>query len=97
MNDGALNELVLHHKASNTLINADFIYKAAEFASVPGLGGPEQRYIGPDWFPSAYQTLNLDPPPSELLADNRTFLTKHPKFDHAGFLNSLEKVLTWIV
>ena len=97
MNDGALNELVLHHKASNTLINADFVYKAAEFASVPGLGGPEQCYIGPDWFAAAYQTLNLDPSPSELLPDNRALLAKHPKFDRVGFLNSLERVLTWTI
>lgn len=95
MNDAATNEIILYHEPSKTLINADFVYKAPEFESVPGLGGPEQQYIGPDWFSSAYQVLNLDPSPSKLLPDNRAFLAKHRSFDREGFLSSLERVLAW--
>ena len=95
MNDAAINEIVLYHEPSRTLINADFVYKAPAFESVAGLGGPEQQYIGPDWFIAAYQVLNLDPSPSKLLPDNRAFLAKHRSFDRAGFISSLNRVLAW--
>jgi hypothetical protein len=95
LNDAVLNEIVLYHRKSQILISADFVYKAAEFEAVPGLGGPEHGYIGPDWFAEAYQVLNLDPSPSKLLPDNRAFLAKQTIFDREGFLASVHRVLTW--
>ncbi len=101
MNDAAINEIAVYHQPSKTFINADTVYKAAGYEAVPGVGGPERIYMGPDWFATAYQILNLDPSPSRLLPDNRAFLSKQPTCDRAGFLASLHKLLArdldWMV
>ena len=62
---------------SPRVLNGD----AADFTSVPGVGGPERQYIGPEWFAAADQTLNIDPSPSRLLPDTRAFLATSPIFD----------------
>jgi len=64
MNDATFNEIILYHKPSKTMINADTVYKAPSFETVPGVGGPDRQYMGPNWFAEAYQALLLDPPPS---------------------------------
>ncbi len=93
--DGVMNEIVLFHRPSGALIQADFVYKAASFAETAGIGGPERNYIGPDWFRNGYQALNIDPSPSAILPDNRAFLARQAFFDREAFAASLARILAW--
>ena len=95
MNDNCMNEIAILHKPSKTLICCDLIYKSKEFSDVPGVGGPENNYLGPGWFQQAYQLLNVDPSPSRLLPDNRAFVAQRDFFDRKSFLESLDRVLLW--
>jgi hypothetical protein len=95
MTDNFMNEIVVFHKPSKTLICCDLIYKSREYSDVPGVGGPDNNYIGPGWFQQSYQLLNFDPSPSRLLPDNRAFVAKKDFFDRKSFLRSLDTVLAW--
>jgi len=93
--DNAIFEIMLYHRPSGTVLTSDTIYKTDAQGAGPGPGGPENVYLSPAWFASAYQALNLDPSPNRTLPDNRVFLARHPEFDSAGCKCSLERVLSW--
>lgn len=93
--DSALFEIILYHKPSRTVLSADTVYKSDPKGAGPGPGGPYRPYLIPEWFASAYQTLNLDPSPNKMLPDNRVFVAKHPKFNAEGLARSLRRVLAW--
>jgi hypothetical protein len=77
------------------VLASDTVYKPDAQGAGPGPGGPQQVYLSPPWFASAYQLLNLDPSPNRCLPDNRFFLAQHPQFDRAGLAASLRRVLAW--
>jgi hypothetical protein len=60
----ALFEILLYHRPSRTVLSSDTVYKPDAHGAGPGPGGPEQLYLSPRWFASAYQVLNLDPSPN---------------------------------
>lgn len=93
--DNALFEIILYHRPSRTVLSSDTVYKPDAQGAGPGPGGPQQMYLSPLWFASAYQVLNLDPSPNHCLPDNRFFLAKHPQFDRVGLAASLRRVLAW--
>jgi hypothetical protein len=95
--DDALFEIILYHKPSRTVLSADTVYKSDAKGAGPGPGGPDHPYMTPEWFASAYQTLNLEPSPNKMLPDNRMFVAKHPKFNAEGLVRSLRRVLEWDV
>lgn len=93
--DNAVHEVMLYHRPSRTVLTSDTVYKTDAVGAGPGPGGPENQYLAPAWFASAYQTLNLDSSPNRTLPDNRVFIAKHPKFDADGLRASLRRVLSW--
>lgn len=93
--DNAVFEIMLRHRPSGTVLTSDTIYKTDAEGAGPGPGGPENLYLSPPWFASAYQVLNMDPSPNRTLPDNRVFLARHPKFDAEGCKGSLRRVLSW--
>lgn len=95
--DDALNEIILYHRPSRTVLSADTVYKTDATGAGPGPGGPTNCYMQPSWFASAYQTLNLDPSPNQTLPDNRIFVAQHPKCNKQGLIGSLRRVLSWDV
>ena len=91
--DGAIFELVLFHKPTQTVLTADTLYKS--HASAKGVGSADHSFLVPQWFADAYETLNISPARTRYLPENREFLAKHPKFNQAGYKQSLRRILSW--